>query len=143
MTVNPYADQEALAAYFRTQLAQDVLEDGYPEPGDMPWTNNILVPYIVIDFGSPVATTQGRSVAGEEKQPTSQRVVLSAVASSGKVAREIAGKIAEVGTGYSVSSNTGPLRLVGGGQFSQVVESKPTVYVSEVYFLYWANLTDA
>ncbi len=143
MTINPYADQEALADYFRTELAQDVLEDGYPEPGDMPWTNNILVPYVVIDFGSPVATTQGRSVAGEEKQPTSQRVVLSAVASSGKVAREIAGKIAEVGTGYSVSSNTGPLWLVGGGQFSQQGESRPTVHVSEVNFIYLANMADS
>lgn len=141
--INPYADQEALVAYFASELAQDVLEDGYPEPGDMVWANNILVPYVVIDFGSPVASAEGRSVAGEEKQPTSQRVVLSAVASSGKVARQIAGKIAEVGTGYSASNNTGPLRLIGGGQFTQAVESRPSVFVVETYFLYLGNMTDA
>jgi len=143
MTLNPYSDQEALAAFFRSELAQDVLEDGFPEPGEMTWVNGVLVPYVVIDFGAPVAAAGGRSIAGEEKQPTSQRVVLSAVASSGKVAREIAGKITEVGTGYMASSNTGPLRLIGGGQFGQVVENRPTVHVSEVYFLYLGNLFDA
>jgi hypothetical protein len=142
MTLNPYADQGALTAYFTAQLAQDVLEDGFPEPGDQEWTNGVLKPYVVIDFGMPVATADGRSIAGEEKQPTVQRVVLSAVASSGKVARQIAGKIVESGTGFMASSNTGPLRLVGGGQFTQQVENRPSVYVSEVYFLYWGNMVD-
>lgn len=143
MTLNPYTDQEALGAYFDGQLAQDVLEDGFPEPGDMTWVNGVLTPYVVIDFGMPVATADGRSVAAEEKQPTVQRVVLSAVASSGKVARQIAGKIVEVGTGYMASSNTGPLRLVGGGQFTLQVESRPSVYVSEVYYTYLSNMVDA
>jgi hypothetical protein len=143
MSLNPYSDQEALTAYFTAQLAQDVLEDGFPEPGDMTWVNGVLVPYVIADFGSPVSTTQGRSVAGEEKQPTTQRLVLSAVASSGKVARQIVGKILEVGTGYSASSNTGPLRLVGGGNFTVQVENRPSVYVSEAYFVYWSNLAEA
>lgn len=142
MTLNPFSDQEALVVYFQGELAQDVLEDGFPEPGEMTWTNGVLVPYVIIDFGMPVATADGRSIAGEEKQPTVQRVVLSAVASSGKVAREIAGKIVQVGTGYMASSNTGPLRLVGGGQFTMQVENRPSVYVSEVYYTYWSNLTN-
>lgn len=140
MTLNPYTDQEALTAYFAGELAQDVLEDGFPEPEDMEWVGVNLVPFVVIDFGMPVATADGRSIAGEEKQPTIQRVVLSAVASSGKVARQIGGKIAEVGTGYSASNNTGQLRLVGGGNFTQLFESRPTAYISEVYFTYLSNM---
>ncbi len=140
MTLNPFSDQEALVAYFQGQLAQDVLEDGFPEPGEMTWVNGVLVPYVVIDFGMPVATADGRSIAGEEKQPTVQRVVLSAVASSGKVAREIAGKIVEVATGYSISNNTGPLRLVGGGNFTLQVENRPSVYVSEIYLTSLSNM---
>lgn len=143
MTVAPFPDQQLISAHFASQMAQEVYDDGYPEPADMPWPNGVLTPYIVIDYGMPVSTTDGRGITGEEDQPTVQRVAVACVASSGKVAREIASKVSAVGVGFTASSNAGPLRLVGGGNFTQKVDAKPTVYVSEVYFSYTSNMAIA
>jgi hypothetical protein len=140
MTVAAFPDQELITAFFVAQLAQPVYDDGYPEPADMPWVGDVLAPYVVIEYGMPVSTADGRSIAAEEKQPTIQRVAVSCVASNGKVAREVASKVASVGVGFISSDNVGPLRLVGGGSFTQKVESRPTVYVSEVYFSYLSNM---
>lgn len=140
MSVESFPDQELITAYFQGQLAQPVYDDGYPEPADMEWVGSNLTPYVVIEYGSPVGTAEGRGIATEDKQPTVQRVAVSCVASSGKVARQIASRVSAVGVGFVASDNVGPLRLVGGGAFTQRVESRPTVYVSEVYFSYISNL---
>ena len=143
MAVNPVADQDLITAYFNAQLAQTVYDDGVPDPADMTWTNNALPPYVVIEYGMPVGATAGRSIAGEEKQPTVQRVGLSVVSSSGKFARQVGGKIADVGVGFEASANVGPLRLLGGSTFTVQVDSRPTVYVSQVHFTYSSNMTDS
>ena len=140
MSVESFPDQELITAYFEGQLAQPVYDDGYPEPADMTWVNGVLTPYVVIEYGQPVGVADGRSISVEQDQPTIQRVAVSCVASSGKVAREIASKAATVGVGFVASANVGPLRLVGGGNFTQRVESRPLVYVAEVYFTYLSNM---
>ena len=140
MTVASFADQELITAYFDGQLAQPVYDDGYPEPADMTWVNGVLTPYVVIEYGQPVGVADGRSISVEQDQPTIQRVAVSCVASNGKVAREIASKVAGVGVGFIASNNVGPLRLIGGATLTQRVESRPTVFVSEVYFNYLSNM---
>ena len=140
MAVDPYADQVLLTAYFDSQLAQDVYDDGVPDPYDMTWTNGVLPPYVVIEYGMPIAATAGRSIAGEEKQPTVQRMSLTVVSSSGAYTRQVAGKIARVGVGYFASSNVGPLRLSGSTSFTMQVENRPMVHASQVHFSYTSNM---
>lgn len=140
MSVDAFPDQQLITVYFDGQLAQPVYDDGYPEPADMEWVNGVLTPYVVIEYGMPVGVAEGRGIAREEEQPTIQRVAVSCVASSGKVARQIASKVARVGVGFTASANVGPLRLVGGASLTQRVESRPLVYVSEVYFSYIGNM---
>jgi len=142
MTVNPVEDQDLITAHFDAQLAQTIYDDGVPAPEDMTWVNNVLAPYVVVDYGMPIGSASGRSIAGEEKQPTLQRVGLSVISSNSKFTRQVAGKIAEIGVGFVASANVGPLRLIGGGAFTIQVEAKPEVYVSQVYFQYISNMTD-
>jgi len=143
MPVEPYADQELLSAHFRNGLAQDVYDDGVPDPYDMTWTNGVLLPYVVIEYGMPIAAGGGRSISTEEKQPTVNRVSASVVSSSGAYARQVASKIVGLGTGFVPSTNTGPLRLSGNTSFSMQVENRPAVYVTQVHFSYDGNMAEA
>ena len=142
MAVNPIADQDLITTYFNAQLSQTIYDDGVPDPADMSWVNNVLLPYVVIEFGMPVGAAEGRSIAVEQKQPTVQRVGLSVVSSNAKFARQVGGKVSEIGVGFTASSNVGPLRFIGGSSFTLQVESRPNVYVSQIQFTYLSNMSN-
>ena len=140
MTLNTYTDEQAILAEIESVMAQPVYNE-VADGVDMVWLGDgtFLQPYIAVDFGSPVATAGGRSIAVEEKQPVDQRVIVAAVASSAEVVRQIAGRVVEQFTGFVPSANAGPLRLLGGGGYTLSIESKPTVYVRETYFAFLGN----
>ena len=140
--LNPYPDQTAIYVKLDSVLAQTVYED-VPDATLMTYTaEGVLIPYVTVDFSMSTALGFGRSIAAEEKQPTEQSVVVSVVANSNRLARQICGKAVEDMTGFVPSVNCGPLRLFGGGNFTFAIENKPTAYVAECYFRYFGNMSD-
>lgn len=141
MTLNPYADQQAILAKANTEMAQNVVE-GVADGVTIEWdvTGMFVVPYIAASFGTPVAAGVGRSISVEAKQPTDLRVAFACVASSPDIARQISGKLVDEMTGFYASNNAGPLALIGGAQYTMRLDAKPTLYVSEVYFRFSSNM---
>lgn len=140
MTLNPYVEQQAILAKSGTEMPQPVIEgmaDGVP----LTWSadNTRVNPYIAVSFGAPVAAGEGRSIAGEALQPTDLRVAFACVASDATVARQISGKLVAEMTGFIASDNCGPLQLIGGAQYTIRKDAKPTLYVSEVFYLWSSN----
>lgn len=142
MALDPVVEHDAITARLESVMAQDVYED-VADGVTQTWNDTFMVPYIAVDYGMPLASAGGRSIARENLQPTDQRVIVAACASSNRVARQVASRVVQQMTGFEPSDNAGPLKLVGGGAFTIQTENKPTVYVSEVYFMYSANYATA
>lgn len=140
MAIDPTIETDIITAKVDSEFAQPVYES-IPDGTLTTYTNGKVNPYIAMDYGTPAATFEGRSIVGEAKQPFNIRVILSAVAPTSNLARKLTSKGARVLTGFQPSVNAGPLRLVGGGGYTiQFDETKPTVYVSELYFVFIDNL---
>jgi hypothetical protein len=142
MAINPIIEQNLIVAELEARFTPPVYED---DQVSVSYTNGEISEYITVDFGSPVATYNNRSIGAEQKQPYNQRVIVGYVAGSKSAARAGASSIA-VGTptgmtGFVPSTNSGPLRLVGGGSYTiAATAAKPIEFISEVYFLFTSNL---
>ena len=100
-----------------------------------------------MDYGTPVATANNRSISTEEKQPYTIRVAVACVAgratnaASSRLARELSSKVARELTGFVPSTTSGPLKLIGGtGGTLRFTETGPTLWVSEQWFTFVSNL---
>lgn len=142
MAINPYSDETAILDAIKTKFTGYRVVEEILDGTQIQYTDGVMVPYIAVSFGSPIASATGRSIAAEEKQPTDQRIIISGVAGSVDTARQIAGRIARDLTGLDANANVGPLRLIGGGSYIVPVPNGPTQYVRDTYFLYLGNMMD-
>lgn len=140
MPVDPYTDEAAILAAIRAEFTGYLVVEEILDGDEIPYENGKMVPYLAVDFGMPVASATGRSIAAESKQPTDQRVIVSAVSDDPTFTRQLSGRVARDLVGLEANSNTGPLRLIGGGGYTMPVANGPTQYVRDCYFLYLGNM---
>lgn len=140
MAIDPTAETDLITSKLDVEFAQKVVE-GYPDATVTEYVNGRLRPYLAVDYGTPVATAQNRSIGTEEKQPYNIRVSVACVSDTSNGARKLSSKAALVGTGFVPSSNSGPLRLIGGTSGTLKFDAaSPTLYISEVWFMFISNL---
>lgn len=138
MAINPIVEQNLIMAKIDAEFTQPVYENDQVK---ITYTNGVLDEYLSVDFGSPVATIAERSIAAEDKQPYVSRVIVAYVAGTKLAARTGASAVAGKLTGFTPNSNSGPLKLVGGGSYTLADSAaKPIQYVSETFFTFMANL---
>lgn len=140
MPVDPYSDESAILAAIKAKFTGYLVVEEVLEGEDVQYQNGVMVPYLAVDFGMPVASATGRSIDQEQKQPTDQRVIVSAVSGDPTFTRQLSGRVARDLVGLVANSNTGPLRLIGGGGYTIPVTNAPTQYVRDCYFLYLGNM---
>lgn len=115
--------------------------EGYPEMVDLAFTNGRLNPYRTVDYGSPFASFANRSISTEPIQPIDIRVIVSHVADDANLARRLQRNTVQELTGFKPTSNSGPLRLVGGGSYTRrYQQTGPIIYVAESYFAFVSNI---
>lgn len=137
--IDPIVEQDLIVEYFSSIVPQSVVE-GYPEQTPVPYTGGRLDPYYAIDFGAPISSALGRSIVGEQKQPLTMRVTISAVADTQRLARELAGVTVKTMTGYQPNANSTVLRPLGGGSYTLSTSSTgPTIYAVENSFTFVIN----
>ena len=136
--IAPIVEQDLIVTAVGTLMTgTPVIED---DTTSTSYVNGQIAEYAFVDFGTPVATATGRSIVGEAKQPFNIRCTVAYVAGSRSAARAGASKVAGL-TGFVPNSNSGPLKLIGGGSYTlQDDSTKPIKYVSETYFLFTDNL---
>lgn len=140
MAIDPTTETNLITAKLDLEFAQKVVE-GYPDATVTEYVGGKLKPYIAADYGTPVATAQNRSIGTEERQPYNIRVSVACVADSSNLARQLSSKVAAELTGFVPSVNSGALRLIGGtGGTLKFDATSPTLYISEVWFLFISNL---
>lgn len=138
--IDPIVEQDIIVAAVDSAMAQTVYE-GVPDATLENHVNGVLVPYIAIDFGTPIATANDRGIVGEQTQPYSMRVAIACVGPTSRISRQISGKIAQTMTGFKANPNSGHLRMIGGASYTvQFSETLPTSYISEAYFSYVSNM---
>ena len=137
--IDPIVEQNLIIQQVATLMSPTlVIED---DNINTQYVNGVMAEYVFVDFGTPVATADGRSIAGEERQPFSIRVSVAYVAGSRSAARAGASRVAGL-VGFVPNTNSGPLRLVGGGSYTlQDDSTKPLKFVSETYFVFVDNLS--
>lgn len=145
MTSETYSDEEAVLAFIDTQFAQTVYET-VPDGTTVAAVNGNISPYLTVEFGSVGPSIQGRGITPEQHQPTLNRVVVSVVAQTQSIARQLKSKVAkgylnDGVLGFKPSSNAGQLGFVGGGSFRiNGTTTRPTLYVYSVYFSWVGNM---
>jgi hypothetical protein len=138
MAVDPKAQQDLVVAHMSTLFPGKVFEDDQTE---LSYVNGAPAEYITVDFGSPVPTGSDRGITGEETQPYVIRTTFGYVAASRTAARAGASQISAGMIGFVPGPGNGPMRFIGGGTYTLTEDTvKPTLYVSEVYMSFVANL---
>lgn len=137
--ISPIVEQDLIVAQVTSVMSPiPVIED---DTDTTTYVNGEPAPYVFVDFGSPVATFDGRGITGEAKQPFTIRCSVAYVAGSRTAARAGAATVASLMTGFVASSNSGPLRLVGGASYTLEDDStKPVRYVGETFFAFTSNM---
>lgn len=142
MPLDPSSDQAAVFGAAQTAAGSTAVEEEFPDGYLLGVQNGIPTPYYVIDFGSTIAAAEGRSLApGEQAQPTTERVIITAVSSSKAESRAMSNAMLAL-TGFKSSSNTGELRLVGGGGFTlpSTAAGRPTLYAKDTFWMWASNM---
>ena len=139
--MNEISDEfDAILAKVQSTFVQTVSE-GIPDATLTEYQNGSIVPYLTVDFGTPVASATDRGLTSETTQPTMARVIVSSVAGTKKIARDLGSKVAREMIGYKPSTASDVLRAVGGNNYTLTFDAnQPTAYVSEMYFMFKSNL---
>jgi hypothetical protein len=122
-----------IAAYANSNLAQQVYRGSFPEPGNVQYVGDALIPYVVARFGD-MAQGGGRSFVGARGDQYYMMVDFACVASEAIIAEQVQSKVIDTMLGYK-PLNFGELnKMPGGGSFIVTDESRPLVFVAVASF---------
>ena len=141
MTLNPFADQQAILARLET-LAQPVYEtidDIEQMPRD---ASGAIKPFIEVDFSTLTATVRNRTFAGDGAQPHETSMNVVAYGRSKEIVRQIGGLLMEPNflIGWTPSINCSTMVASGGSPFRVSMGARPTVYALRTTFRFTINL---
>lgn len=98
---------------YEGEISDDVTIERYPD-------TELIKPYIIVKYGSMIATGDDRSLDTEDKQPQLWPISFECWASTSSVAQDLAGDVRVKFLGFGPNAdNATPIVLAGGHPFTQ------------------------
>lgn len=142
MTFNLVDTQEDIKNYLDANLNFPIATGGIEEAENLTATQGVVLPHVVLRFGSPQPTLGDQSFGGARYDGQYSTVDAMCVGATDLHARQLASKVADVLIGYRPNANTGELKLDwGGGTFTVIAEgSRPQFYIAWVSIRFPTNM---
>jgi hypothetical protein len=117
--LDPTADEDAIEARTKQLCGGRVFVDVVPEESKLETDpdTGLVLPYIILTFGSIFPKATDRSIAGEDQQPHILPMVFECWATTGRAARRTANALLPLFVGWEPSDNASELYLAGGRSF--------------------------
>jgi len=145
MSVNGSTEQDAIELRLSSYLLDGNVYTSLPEELQLPRyaDTGLVMPYIILTFGSPFAAAADRSIEGAAQQPQVMPVMVECWASNDKAARRTAGAVFERLLGWKPSEdNASELESSGGGLFqTRDASGRPTRFMQSVNFVTTINMS--
>ena len=112
-----------------------------PEYEDLPRSNGVMLPFLVVYNGGPVHGSGSHHIVGTRNDTTVLFWTVSVYAARASEAELYKGKVVNLLAGFR-PTDTGELVLTGGMAYSRASNTvRPTLYIEEVSFNARSNLS--
>lgn len=126
--------REDIVAFLNSNVAQPVNRGAVPEPEDIVYTNGLITPYVVVNFGD-MAQGGSRSFIGARGDGYYMMVNVFCIAQDAVVAEKIQSKVIDVLLGYKPQYAGQLNKMPGGSSFSMLQDqSRPSAFAALASF---------